>query len=195
MPRPAHAEQRRDERKLLIEQLGRDLGNAVVQLANEAAYGRSRLTWHRKLFVEGMKESAFQNLPPETIAEIEADSWASMIMCVARLTDGDDRRSGTVQMLPRLIREDDELQPRLASRAAAPSRRCAAAPRRWPTGAAARAWSAYRRPPWPRRPAPPPHGPCEGVPASGRAGESSARPWPDDAAVVGEVKWLERTFA
>lgn len=37
MARPTHAEQRQDQRKLLIEQLGSDLGNAVVQLANEAA--------------------------------------------------------------------------------------------------------------------------------------------------------------
>ena len=92
----------------LIEHLGSDAGNAVVQLADEAAYGRTRLGWHRKLFVNGMKKSAFQNLPPEIVREIEADSWASMIMCVARLTDGDDRRSVTIRMLPRLLREDDE---------------------------------------------------------------------------------------
>ena len=113
MPTPVAGARRRKQRQLLIEQLGKDLGNAVVQLADEAAYGRSRLGWHRKLFVNGMKESAFRNLPAEVTAEIEADSWASMIMCVARLTDADDRRSVTIRMLPRLIRDDDELQERV----------------------------------------------------------------------------------
>ena len=37
-----------------------------------------------------------------------------MIMCVARLTDTDDRQSVTIRMLPPLIREDEELQRRLA---------------------------------------------------------------------------------
>lgn len=113
MPSPAWNGQRRKQRQSLIEHLGSDAGNAVVQLADEAAYGRTRLAWHRKLFVNGMKKSAFQNLPPEIIREIEADSWASMIMCVARLTDGDDRRSVTIRMLPRLLREDDELPRRV----------------------------------------------------------------------------------
>ena len=98
MPSPARNGQRRKQRQSLIEHLGSDAGNAVVQLADEAAYGRTRLAWHRNLFVNGMKKSAFQNLPPEIIREIEADSWASMIMCVARLTDGDDRRSVTIRM-------------------------------------------------------------------------------------------------
>ena len=109
MPTPAHAEPRRNQRQLLIEHLGSDLGNAVVQLTDEAAYGRTRLAWHRKLFVENLKKSAFQNLLREIGGEIEADSWASMIMCVARLTDADDRRSVTIRMLPRLMREDDGL--------------------------------------------------------------------------------------
>ena len=113
MPTSDQAKQGRNQGQLLIEQLGSDLGNAVVQLADAAAYGRSRLAWHRKLFVNGMKKSAFQNLPPEIIAEFEADSWASMIMCIARLTDADDRQSVTIRMLPRLIREDDELQRRV----------------------------------------------------------------------------------
>ena len=113
MSTPIAGARRRKQRQLLIEHLGSDLGNAVVQLADENGYGRNRLAWHRKLFVDGMKESAFQNLPPEIIREIEADSWASMIMCVARLTDADDRGSVTVRMLPRLMREDDELQRRI----------------------------------------------------------------------------------
>ena len=113
MPTSDQAKQGRNQGQLLIEQLGSDLGNAVVQLADAAAYGRSRLAWHRKLFVNGMKKSAFQNLAPEIIGEFEADSWASMIMCIARLTDADDRQSVTIRMLPRLIREDDELQRRV----------------------------------------------------------------------------------
>ena len=113
MPTSTAGAHSRKQRQLLIEHLGSDLGNAVVQLADEAAHGRNRLAWHRKLFVDGMKESAFQNLPPEIIREIEADSWACMIMCVARLTDGDDRRSVTIRMLPRLLREDDELPRRV----------------------------------------------------------------------------------
>ena len=113
MPTPAAGTRRRKQRQLLIEHLGNDLGNAVVQLADEAAYGRRRLGWHRKLFVNGRKESAFQNLPAEVTGEIEADSWTSMIMCVARLTDADDRRSVTIRMLPRLLRDDDELERRV----------------------------------------------------------------------------------
>ena len=104
--------QKREHVQLLIDRLGSDLGKAVAQLADETAYGKNRLAWHRKLFVEGMKETAFRNLPPEIVREIEADSWAAMIMCVARLTDADDRRSVTIRMLPRLIREDEELQRR-----------------------------------------------------------------------------------
>ena len=110
---PARGEQRHKQRRLLIEHLGSDLGNAVVQLADETAYGGNRLAWHRRLFVKGMKASAFRNLPPEVILEIEADSWASMIMCIARLTDADDGRSITIRMLPRLMREDDELRRRV----------------------------------------------------------------------------------
>lgn len=113
MPTPTAGARRRKQRQLLIEHLGSDLGNAVVQLADETAYGRSRLAWHRKLFVDSMRESAFQNLPPEITREIETDSWASMIMCIARLTDADDRQSVTIRMLPRLTREDDELQRRV----------------------------------------------------------------------------------
>lgn len=116
MPSPARNGQRRKQRQSLIEHLGSDAGNAVVQLADAAEYGKTRLAWHRKLFVDGMKESAFENLPPEIIREIEADSWASMIMCVARLTDRDDRRSMTIRMLPRLLREDDELPRRVTLR-------------------------------------------------------------------------------
>ena len=104
--------QNREHVQLLIKRLGSDLGKAVAQLADETAYGKNRLAWHRKLFVEGMKETTFRNLPPEIVREIEADSWAAMIMCVARLTDADDRRSVTIRMLPRLIREDEELQRR-----------------------------------------------------------------------------------
>ena len=76
---------------------------------------------------------------------------------------------------PRTRRRRARRPTRSALHCCAPSRRCAAAPRRCPSGPAARAWSACRRSPWPRRPAPSPHGPWADAPVLGSAGGSSAR--------------------
>lgn len=116
MPTATPTEQHRKPVQLLIEQLGTNTGNAVLQIADETAYGRTRLMWHRQLFINGMKEKAFQNLPPAVIREIEMDWWGSMVMCISRLTnrDTDESVTITIQMLPRLIREDEKLHRRLS---------------------------------------------------------------------------------
>ena len=63
MPTPTAGARRSKQRQSLIEHLGSDAGNAVVQLADEAAYGRTRLAWHRKLFVNGMKKGRIPDFP------------------------------------------------------------------------------------------------------------------------------------